>query len=106
LPDDHEYRIGGEESGYTTAMLNGSTTWKKADTRRIQETMVRTCYYGFANEPTANLCLKKLYEMFELERQEGDYRIQRLINKQFKEKLVVSTSNPHPFTLLHSDTMS
>jgi hypothetical protein len=105
LPDDHDYRIGGQESGYTNAMLNGSITWKKADTRRIMETMVRTNYYGFADEPTANICLTELCEMFELERQEDDDKIQRLINKQFKEKLVVSTSNRLPFTMLYSDTM-
>jgi hypothetical protein len=60
------------------------------------ETMVRTNYYGFADEPTANICLTELCEMFELERQEEDDKIQRLINKQFKEKLVVSTSNRLP----------
>jgi hypothetical protein len=42
----------------------------------------------------------QLYEMFELERQEDDDEIQRLINKQLKEKLVVSTSNRLPITML------
>jgi hypothetical protein len=69
------------------------------------ETMVRTNYYAFADEPTANICLTELCEMFKLERQEDDDKIQRLINKQFKEKLVVSTSNRLPFTMLYSDTM-
>jgi hypothetical protein len=86
-------------------MIAGNISWKKADTKRIQNTMARHHYFGFADEPTANECLQELQEMFEVCDQEDDDHTQRYINKQFAEKLRVRTPSRVSFSTLYSNTL-
>jgi hypothetical protein len=72
-------------------MIINTITWKRADTKRIMESMVRHNYFGFAEEPTQDECLDELYEMFEVKNQEDDDKVQVYINRQFIEKLRVGT---------------